>query len=149
MSNPNPLDITGTRAERIVFDLSPDAQAALAAAGVPVPEPAQVTLLLREATMRERTQLERDQQKGGRAQTDPLGWLASLLERRAEPGTDPRVLAELVQDFGPTDIAMLVHAYATGVLPDPKVTAAAVQTTLIGTSNGMLAALASAGPSPS
>lgn len=145
----NPLDITGTRATALVLPLSPDAVAALTAQNIPVPEGQQVRLLLREATMRERAQFDRDQQDGGAARVDPMRWLGHLLARRAEPSVDNRVFAELVQDLGPTDVAMLSHAYVTGVLPDPKLTAQAMSQTLTGATNGLLAGLASVGLSPS
>lgn len=145
----HPLDITGTRTTALVLPLTPDAVEALTAAGVPVPHPAQVRLLLTEATMRERARFQSDQEPGGPGTADPMGWLTGLLLRRAEPGTDARVIAELLADMGPTDIAMLTHAYVMGVLPDPKVTAQAVQTTLSGMTTGLLGALGSAAPSPS
>lgn len=149
MTESHPLDITGTRATALVLPLSPDAITALAEAGVNVPQPAQVRLLLTESTMRERARFETDQQPGGPAQTDPVNWLADRLMHRAEPGTERAVVLEMLADCTPTDFAMLTHAYVMGVLPDPKATQQAVQMTLTGISNGLLATLASAGPSPS
>lgn len=145
----NPLDITGTRTTSLLLPLSPDAVAALAAQEIAVPESGHVRLLLREATFRERAQFERDQEAGGAARVDPLRWLAHMLARRAEPGTDNRIFNEMVQDFGPTDIAMLTHAYLTGVLPDPKLIAGLVQQTQTGMMESLLTALGSGAPSPS
>lgn len=145
----HPLDISGTRTVRLVLPITDEDQQALREAGVPIPDPAEVVLLLREASNRERARYGTDMEPGGPAQRDGQGWVTGLLLRRAEPGTDPRVMREVVNGLGPTDTAMLTHAYLTGVLPDPKAAAGAVQATLTGMTNGLLGTLASAGPSPS
>lgn len=143
------LDITGTHVTPLVLPLSPDAVAALTARDIPVPEGQQVRLLLRDATYRERKQYGIDNDVGGAARTDPMGWMARMLRRRADRDLPLAVFDELLQDMSPTDIAMLSHAYVMGVLPDPKLTAQALSQTLTGATNGLLAGLASAGLSPS
>lgn len=113
---------------------------ALTEAGVPVPEPAEVVLLLREPTMREKYRLDRDQG----AATDYVEWFAALLMRRAAPGTDERVVRELIQDMSESTMASLTHAYLTGELPDPKLLAQVVGQTLSGMSDSLLTELTSA-----
>lgn len=69
--------------------------------------------------------------------------------KRAVAGTERAVLLEFLKGLGPTQYAMLTHAYLMGVMPDPKLTAGAVQKTLTGSASGLLGALASLAYSPS
>lgn len=111
---------------------------ALEAQGIEAPE--HVVLDLREATLRERQQFDAEQATEGR--TDPTAWVAKLIMRRAKPGTDERVVRELIMDMGPSAIASITHAYIMGEVPDSKLVAQAVQGTLNGLSQQMLGALA-------
>lgn len=127
------------------ISLPDETKKVLADKGIPAPD--HIILQLTEATMRERQQFEKEQKTV--AQTDPLGWTKSLIMKRAEPGTDERVVDELIFDMGPSAIASITHAYITGEVPDPNLVAAAVQQTLTGMTNRMLGALASGAQQPS
>ncbi|MFC6591672.1 hypothetical protein ACFP81_06380 [Deinococcus lacus] len=119
--------------------LPQDTKDALKEKGIEAPD--HITLMLTEATLRERQKFDADQK--GIAVTDPVAWTKSLIMKRAEPGTDERVVDELLLDMGPSAIASISHAYVTGEVPDPKLVAQAVQQTLSGMSRQMLGALAS------
>lgn len=141
------LDLTGSAYTEIRVPVSSDAREELTRQGVDAPE--YITLRMRDASVRERENLARDQQKGGRAETDTYQWFTALLMRRAAPGTDERVVAELVKDMGGSDMARFMAAYLSGNFPDPKATAQVVSTTLNGMTNNLLGLLSSAVPSPS
>lgn len=143
------FDFSNTRTMRLVLPITDDDQAALKKAGIPVPNPPQVVLELREANLREIERYNNDQEAGGAAKADPWGWFVGLMLRRAEKGTDQRVLEEVVKGLGRSDIAALTHAYLTGEPSDPKLTGAAMQKTMTGTSGSLLEMLASLVPSPS
>jgi len=95
----------------------------LTAQGITAPDA--VVLELREATMRERQQFEKDQTRS--AQQDPVSWMTHMVMARAEQGTDRRVVQELVADMTPTDFALVTAAYLQGIVPDVATTAAAVR----------------------
>lgn len=102
--------------------------------------PDKVVLLLREATMREKYRFERDQ----KAATDYHTWLTGILMRRAAPGTDERVVRELIVDMTESTVATLIHAYQTGEMPDPKLLGQVVSQTLSGMAGSLLTNLSNA-----
>lgn len=124
MTQPTRLDITGVRTNELRLPLPQDTKDALAKKGIEAPD--EVTLYLQEATGRELQRFEQAQAPGGPAQRDTAAFIVDLMMRRAAPGTDVRVLQELVHDMTPTAIAQVTHAYCRGVLPDPKALMAAM-----------------------
>lgn len=148
----NPLDITGTRTTPIVFTLSPEAVAALAAQEISVPAGSIVRILLREPTQRQKEQFSRDQEEGGRFRTDFEEWFLDETQRRLDQPLARQVLKEWRRDLSDTDMALLVQAYMSGVVPDPKavqVTADLIHRTRTGIVSELLGTLAGGGPSPS
>lgn len=123
--------------------VSPEAREALTAAGEPhIPEV--VILHLREATGRELTRLELAQVQGGVAHTDPYGFTAELIRRRASEPVSEAVAREVAQDLTPTELGELVWAYREGRRDPTGKVAGAVRATLTGLSDRMLSALGSA-----
>jgi hypothetical protein len=111
-----PLNLTGRVTLRVVLPIPDETRAALTEQGIDAP--AEIVLNLREGTNREN--LRWDQEKDTLGQTDPLGWTAALILRRAEAGTDERVIRELVNDMAPSVMGQFQQAYLTGRLVDPK-----------------------------
>lgn len=139
------LDLPGLAITNLDLKLPDDTKEALREQGIEPPD--FVRLELREATPREKKAFERDQQKGGRAEKDTYNWLTSLLMRRAGPGTDERVVSELLLDMTDTLTASLTYAYLKGELPDPKVIGPLVAKTRNGLTNLVMKAVAGALPS--
>lgn len=142
-------DLFGLTLNRQELPLSPDDIEALQEKGIPVPDPAVIVFEWREANAREREKYAFQQRKGWKSEEDARAWMADLLMKRAAEGTDRRVLVEFLAGLGVTQSAMLTHAYLMGEMPDPKLTAGAIQKTLTGQTNGLLGALASLVYSPS
>lgn len=148
----NPLDITGTRVTPIVFTLSPEAVAELAAQEVKAPANGIIRILLREPTQRQKEQFELDRAEGGRIQLDFEAWLLDETQRRLEGEVDQRVLKEWRRDLSNTDVALLMQAYMSGVVPDPKAvqaTAGLIHKTQNGIVTEFLATLVDGAPLPS
>jgi len=78
--------------------------------------PAEVHFLFCECNYRERQAFEKGQSEVGHG--DPSAWVAGLLMSRAETGTDPRVVQELVYDMSPSTVAVMLTGYLQGELPD-------------------------------
>lgn len=137
--NPN-----GENTAELHLPLPAETQAALEEAGIDAP--AEVLLLLREATGRERQAFDAERQTIG--VSNPVEWVTRLMMRRAAPDTDERVVRELLNDMTETVIAQIVLAYVTGALADPKALLEAVQGTQMQMTNLLLAQLG-AGTLPS
>lgn len=142
-------DIFGLTLNRQELPLSAEDIEALQASGVAVPDPAVIVFEWREASACEREKYAAAQRAGWQSEAQSREWLADLLMKRAVAGTERAVLLEFLKGLGPTQYAMLTHAYLMGVMPDPKLTAGAVQKTLTGSASGLLGALASLAYSPS
>ena len=113
----NFIELGGVSNVMLKLPVRADAREALTEAGVK-DIPAFIALHVRQASMRERTKFEATQEK---LAADPAAWAADLIARRAEEGTDPRVIAEVAADLGPTEIAQLMYAFTQGeVITDPK-----------------------------
>lgn len=128
-----------------ILPVTADAREALEAAGL-TDIPAQVTLHLREATGRELARLELAQMEGGKAQTDPFGFAADLIRRRAVEPVSEAVAREIAQDFMPSELGELAWAYQKGRRDTTGKVAGAVRKTLTGISDQLLNALNSETP---
>ena len=89
----------------------------LTAQGIDAPEC--VVLQLTEATLRERKEYDAAQKV--QAVSDPIAWTKSLIMKRAEEGTDERVVDELIWDLGPSAIASISHLELATVAVDRPV----------------------------
>ena len=98
--------------------LPDDTRAALLAQDIEPPE--FVLLLLRQATPREVQQLAAMQMSPPNSGPEAAHWMVQLLMRRAAPGTDERVVREVVNDMTPSAMTTFTFAYTEGRLPDPK-----------------------------
>lgn len=115
--------------------------------------PEAVILHLQEATSRELERFNQRQEVGFGSDAESQEWLASLIMRRAEAGTDPVVVRELVRDLQPTQISQFMFAYLSGEAgEDPKVLeelAKANRSLILKMALPVLKTLAQADPLPS
>lgn len=139
------LNLNGEENSFLKMRIPAECQAALIEKGVAIPDPAEVTFILREATGREAEIF--DLEKNGWGMKDVGKWLHTLLMRRAVEGTDPEIVAELIKDMTPTTVASLIMAYVQGALPNPKELMAAIQGQM-GTVFSLLLAQLAAGMQP-
>ena len=114
------FDITGTHTSELTIPLPERTRQALADQGIEAPDA--IILHLREATFEEQDEFQRSRE-------DPE-FLVQMLMNRAAPGTDERVVRQLLRAATYSTIATLTAAYLTGELPDPKVVQEAVRATM-------------------
>lgn len=120
--------------------VTPEARAALAERGITdVPE--SITLMLREATLRELRPLDDALQV---AKTDPFAAAAYVIQKRADPTVSEAVAREAAQDLTPPQLAELLWAFKEGRRDTEGKVAGAVRSTLNGMSDQLLTALGSA-----
>jgi hypothetical protein len=139
------LNLNGDENSFLKMRIPPECQDALTAKGIAIPDPAEVTFILREATGREAEIF--DLEKNGWGMKDVSKWLHTLLMRRAVEGTDPAIVEELIKDMTPTTVASLIMAYVQGALPNPKELMGAIQGQM-GTVFSLLLAQLAAGTRP-
>ncbi|MFC6803912.1 hypothetical protein ACFQDE_21040 [Deinococcus caeni] len=132
------LNIGTTACGVLTLVLPPVTKEVLTAQGITAPDT--VTLELREATMRERQQFEKDQAEVARQ--NPVPWMTQMVMARAEAGTDQKVVQELVADMTPTDFALVTAAYLQGIVPDVDTTAAVVRRATGGLTSQLMNGLA-------
>lgn len=114
------FDITGTHTSELTIPLPEQTRKALEGQGIEAP--AAVVLHLREATFEEQEEFERSKE-------NPEVFVRMMLSRAA-PGTDERVVRQLLRAATYSTTATLTAAYLTGELPDPKVVREAVKTAI-------------------
>lgn len=120
--------------------VTPEARAALAERGITdVPE--SITLMLREATLRELRPFD-DVMKT--AKTDPFNAAAFVIQKRADQPVSEDVAREVAQDLTPPELAELFWAFKEGRRDTEGKVAGAVRSTLNGMSDQLLTALGSA-----
>ena len=114
------FDITGTHTSELTIPLPERTRQALADQGIEAPEA--VVLHLREATFEEQEEFQRSKE-------DPEAFVRMMMNRAA-PGTDERVMRQLLRAATYSTTATLTAAYLTGELPDPKVVREAVRSAM-------------------
>ena len=120
--------------------VTPEARAALAERGVTV-VPETITLILKEATMRELRPFDEVMKL---AKTDPFAGAAYVIQKRAEQPVSEELAREVVQDLTPPELAELLWAFKEGRRDTEGKLVGAVRSTLSGISDQLLSALGSA-----
>lgn len=138
----NKVNISGEITQTLILPVSEEAKEALEKTGITAPD--EVTLELREATLRERERLDQRQRGGDFDGPAALENMAALLAQRADCSAP--VLAEVLKDATQPMLASLFTAYITGELPDPKAAAALLRKTQSGLLTQMMQQLAASEP---
>ncbi|MDP9764867.1 hypothetical protein [Deinococcus enclensis] len=117
-----------------------EARAALEAQGI-TDIPKSITLVLKEATMRELRPFDEVMKT---AKTDPFAGAAFVIQKRADQPISEEIAREVVEDLTPPELAELLWAFKEGKRDTEGKLVGAVRSTLNGISDQLLTALASA-----
>lgn len=107
----------GTNGTPVLYPVSDEARETLKEQSIEAPEV--LTLYLKPCTGRERKKFEQHI-KDCKTEDDQREFVADLLLKRMDEGTDRRIVREVLEDANTDDLNGLMYAFINGVMPDPK-----------------------------